>query len=62
MRDGRPSGQWEIFADDFEGPSPIASPADAAHRPSGLAQGADGSLYITDDVGGRIWKISYTNH
>jgi glucose/arabinose dehydrogenase len=62
MSDGRPSGQWEIFADDFEGPNRIASPADAAHRPSGLAQGADGSLYVTDDVGGRIWKISYTNN
>jgi glucose/arabinose dehydrogenase len=56
------TGDWEIFADDFEGPEPIASPADAAHRPSGLAQGPDGSLYVTDDVGGRIWKISYTGN
>jgi glucose/arabinose dehydrogenase len=62
MADGKPSGQWEIFADDFEGPSRIASPADAAHRPSGLAQGPDGSLYVTDDVGGRIWKISYAGN
>jgi glucose/arabinose dehydrogenase len=60
MSNGRPSGQWEIFADDFEAPEPIASPADAAHRPSGLAQGPDGALYITDDVGGRIWKVTYT--
>jgi len=58
--DGKPTGEWEIFADDFEGPEPIASPADAEHRPSGLAQGPDGSLYISDDVGGRIWKVSYT--
>jgi glucose/arabinose dehydrogenase len=61
MTDGKPSGPWEVFADDFEGPKPITSSADAAHRPTGLAQGADGSLYITDDVGGRIWKVRYEN-
>jgi glucose/arabinose dehydrogenase len=60
MADGRPSGDWEIFADDFEGPEPVLNPADAAHRPTGLAVGPDGSLYISDDVGGRIWKVSYT--
>jgi len=61
MTDGKPSGAWEIFADDFEGPKPISSSAEAAHRPTGLAQGPDGSLYVTDDVGGRIWKIRYAN-
>lgn len=60
MRDGRPSGDWEIFADDFEGPVAVTSPASAAHRPAGLAQGPDGSLYVSDDAGGRIWKIRYT--
>lgn len=60
--DGKPSGQWEIFADDFEAPEPIASPAEAEHRPSGLAQGPDGSLYISDDVGGRIWKVRYVGN
>ncbi len=62
LTDGKPSGQWEIFADDFESDSAISSPADAAHRPSGLAQGLDGSLYIGDDVGGRIWKVRYTGN
>jgi len=57
---GEVAGEWEIFADDFEGPNPITSPAEAAHRPSGLAVGPDGSLYISDDTGGRIWKVSYT--
>ena len=57
---GEVTGQWEIFADDFEGPNPITSPAEAAHRPTGLAIGPDGSLYISDDTGGRIWKVSYT--
>ena len=62
MNGAEVAGNWEIFADDFEGPEPIASPADAAHRPSGLAQGPDGSLYVSDDVGGRIWKIRYTGN
>jgi len=62
MAGNQPSGQWEIFADDFEAPEPIASPADAKHRPVGLAQGPEGSLYITDDVGGRIWKVSYSGN
>jgi glucose/arabinose dehydrogenase len=57
---GEVTGQWEIFADDFEGPNPITSPAEAEHRPSGLAVGPDGSLYVSDDTGGRIWKIVYT--
>lgn len=58
--DGKPSGPYEIFADDFEAPEAIQSPADAVHRPSGLAVGPDGSLFISDDVGGRIWKVTYT--
>lgn len=60
MDDGRPSGSWETFAKDFEGRTPVTSPASAAHRPTGLAQGPDGALYISDDAGGRIWRITYT--
>lgn len=59
MRDGRPSGDWELFADDFEGTVPVTSPTSAAYRPSGLAQGPDGALYISDDAAGRIWKVTY---
>jgi glucose/arabinose dehydrogenase len=49
-------------------PSPTASPrlpaaqlqpGTAKHRPTGLAQGPDGSLYITDDMGGRIYRVTY---
>ena len=29
-------------------------------RPVGLAQGPDGALYLSDDKGGRIWKITYS--
>lgn len=52
-----PVGDWEVFADGFAGDD--VSPRGAAHRPSGLAQGPDGSLYVTDDRGGRIWRIVY---
>lgn len=33
---------------------------DADHRPVGLAQARDGSILVSDDVKGRIWRISYT--
>jgi len=60
MKDGKPSGQWEIFADGFAGVERINSTRDAQHRPCGLAQAPDGSIYITDDVKGTIYKIIYT--
>jgi glucose/arabinose dehydrogenase/mono/diheme cytochrome c family protein len=51
------AGQCEIFADGFAGAE--KSPADAKHRPSGLAVGPDGALYVSDDVSGRIYRIDY---
>ena len=59
MKDGQPDGNWEVFADGFIGATEIAVPRDAKYRPCGLAQGKDGSLYISDSVKGRIWKIVY---
>ena len=53
-------GDWETFADGFAVTSPLMSPGEAVHRPSGIAQGPDGSIYVTDDVGGRVWRIVYT--
>ncbi len=62
MKDGKPSGQWEVFADGFAGPQPVSSTREAQFRPCGLAQGPDGSLYISDSVKGKIWKIIYTGN
>jgi glucose/arabinose dehydrogenase len=59
FRFNRPIGSFTTFADGFN-PTPGAGRAPpGTHRPTGLAQGPDGSLYITDDSGGTIWKISY---
>jgi glucose/arabinose dehydrogenase len=54
-----PAADWEIFANNFAGKTPVNSPGDALHRPMGLAQGADGSLYISDSVKGTIWRVFY---
>ena len=53
----RSSGNCEVFADGFAGPD--ETPAGAAHRPSGLAVGRDGALYVSDDIRGRIYRIAY---
>ncbi len=58
--DGKPSGKWEPFAEGFAGGPEIKSPGDAKHRPVGLAQGPDGSLYISDSVKGRVWRVMYS--
>lgn len=57
MKNGMPSGKWEVFADGFAGAGKATGRAE--YRPCGLAQGPDGSLYVSDDNKGRIWKISY---
>lgn len=59
MKDGQPSGKWEIFADGFAGKEVIESNRDAKYKPCGLAQGTDGSLYITDDSKGMVWRVVY---
>jgi len=60
FQNGKPNGEWEIFADNFSGSDSIQSPGDAKHRPCGLAQGPDGSLYVSDDNKGTIYRISYS--
>jgi glucose/arabinose dehydrogenase/mono/diheme cytochrome c family protein len=51
------AGRCEVFADGFSGGA--TTPGEAQHRPSGVAVGPDGSLYVSDDVKGRIYKIVY---
>jgi glucose/arabinose dehydrogenase len=54
FKGGKPSGNWEVFADGF-----LAGTDQ--HKPCGLAQGQDGSIYVTDDAKGSIYRIRYNN-
>jgi glucose/arabinose dehydrogenase len=55
-----PAGDSRIFANGFAGKDVVKGPNDAVYRPVGIAQAPDGSLIVTDDAKGRVWRISYT--
>lgn len=57
MRAGNASDEFVVFANGFAGPDKASGKAD--YRPSGLAVGHDGALYVGDDRQGRIWRITY---
>jgi glucose/arabinose dehydrogenase len=59
MSAGEVTGDWEVFASGFPGQDPLERPQDARFRPTGVAEGPDGSLYVSDSVQGRIWRIIY---
>jgi glucose/arabinose dehydrogenase len=54
LADGKAAGGYMVFADGFR--SGIFG---SDHRPTGLAVGPDGSLYVADDAAGRVWRITY---
>jgi glucose/arabinose dehydrogenase len=54
FENGRPTGRFTVFADGFRGET-----RETTYRPTGLAEGPDGSLYVSDDRGGRIYRISW---
>lgn len=56
-KDGLAASHYDIFATGFAGG--MMSPTGAEHRVTGLAEGPDGALYVSDDKGGRIWRITY---
>lgn len=55
---GKPSAKYEVLADGFAGA--IKTPKQAVHRPTGLAVAPDGALYISDDIQGTIWRVTYS--
>ena len=59
FKNGKPAGKWEIFADNFAGVDLVQPTGPIQHRPSGLAQGPDGALYVSDDLKGTIYRITY---
>jgi glucose/arabinose dehydrogenase len=52
FRNNQAVGTYEMFAAPAGAPNSI--------RPSGLAVGPDGSLYIGADAQGKIWRVMYT--
>jgi glucose/arabinose dehydrogenase len=58
MSQGRAVGDFEVVVDGFIGPD--GAPTALGGRPTGIAQGRNGELYVSDDSRGRIWKITYT--
>jgi glucose/arabinose dehydrogenase/mono/diheme cytochrome c family protein len=57
MKDGRASAPYVVFADGFAGPGKESGKA--AFRPTGLVASPDGAIFISDDVHGRIWRVTY---
>lgn len=59
FKNGKPTGQWEVFADGFAGVDIIKNMSDAKYRPMGLSEGPDGSLYISESRQGKIWRVIF---
>jgi len=55
VRDGVPTGEYEDFATGF-----VVNDASAWGRPVGVTVAPDGALYVSDDAGGTIWRITST--
>ncbi|MDZ7719860.1 MAG: PQQ-dependent sugar dehydrogenase [Balneolaceae bacterium] len=58
-KDGEFSQDWDVFANGFTEVDPVVNTNDSNYRPMGLAVGPDGSLYISDSVKGKIWRVMY---
>jgi glucose/arabinose dehydrogenase len=54
MHDGKAEGTYEDFLTGFVLPN-----GDVWGRPVGVTAGEDGSLFVTDDGSGSIWRVSY---
>ena len=57
FEDGEPAGGYENFMTGF-----WASGDDKAEvwgRPADVAVAPDGALFVVDDTGGTIWRVSY---
>jgi glucose/arabinose dehydrogenase len=57
MSGDKPAGEFETFIEGAA-PAPDATSREGRLRPTGLAQGPDGALYLTDDGRGIVWRIT----
>lgn len=55
LRDGKPTGEYEDFLTGLVTPE-----GDAWARPVGVVTARDGSLLVSEDAHGTVWRISYT--
>ena len=51
---GKPTGEYEDFMTGF-----VMSDSELWGRPVGVAVANDGSLFVTEDGNGTIWRITY---
>ena len=54
MKDGKATGEYEDFLVGF-----VTEEGDVWGRPVGVATAKDGSLIVTDDGSGTVWRVSY---
>ncbi|TAM73751.1 hypothetical protein EPN44_12935 [bacterium] len=52
-----PTRQWREFAGGFQDANGTRSA-----RPTGIAEGPEGDLFLSDDQSGTIWRIRYEGH
>jgi glucose/arabinose dehydrogenase len=54
FKDGKPTGEYEDFLTGF-----VVSDEQVWGRPVGVAVARDGSLFITEDGSGTIWRVTH---
>ncbi len=59
FKDGKPTGEYEIFASGFAGKTEFTNTRDAQYRPCGLAQTPQGTLLVSDSKNGKVWEIYF---
>ena len=52
---GQPTGEYEDFLVGF-----VTQEGNVWGRPAGVAVAKDGSLMVTDDGSGTVWRVAYT--
>lgn len=55
MKDGKATGEYEDFLVGF-----VTKDGNVWGRPAGVAVAKDGSLIVTDDGSGTVWRVAYT--
>jgi glucose/arabinose dehydrogenase len=55
MKDGKPTGEYEDFVTGF-----VVNDGQVWGRPVGIAVAKDGSLLISEDAGGTVWRVTYS--